>query len=130
MLAALAASSRWSKLLLPALPEVFYCLAVLMQIPPATEIAWRSDLAQYLEDEDQDTFAVSTRVAAQQCVLELLDWYGPDFGAASGPRALLERLCSLLPADTPTRDALGELVRAKNEPTLRFKAYDWGSNEA
>jgi len=47
-----------------------------MQIPPATEIAWRSDLAQYLEDEDQDTFAVSTRVAAQQCVLELLDWYG------------------------------------------------------
>ena len=76
-----------------------------MQIPPATEAAWATDLAQYLEDEDQvrvgigvgptcldshayrpsdylltylldqDTFAVSTRVAAQQCVLELLDWY-------------------------------------------------------
>ena len=76
VLAALAGSSRWSKLLLPALPEVFFGLVVLMQIPPATEATWATDLAQYLEDEDQDTFAVSTRVAAQQCVLELLDWYG------------------------------------------------------
>ena len=59
---------------------------------------------------------------------KLLDWYGPDFG--DGPRAVVERLCELLPEEAPLRAALREMLDGADEPTLCFRPYDWGSNDS
>ena len=40
------------------------------------QAAWEIDLERYLQDEDDDSFAVTTRVAAQQLIIELLDSTG------------------------------------------------------
>jgi hypothetical protein len=74
--AAIALSSRLSKLLNPVLPELFFALLSFMRIPHAAQTLWETDLESYLQDEDEDSFAVSTRVAAQQLMIELLDSTG------------------------------------------------------
>ena len=102
-LAALGASSKWCKLLLPSLGEVFYAAVAFLQVAPAAEAEWGADLAQYLEDEDADTFAVSTRVAAQQLCYELLDCYG---------RKALVPLCGAAQRRLADADAAGGAATA------------------
>lgn len=74
--AAISLSSRLSKLLKPALPELFFALLSFVRIPRAAQAVWEADLESYLQDEDEDSFAVSTRVAAQQLMIEVLDSMG------------------------------------------------------
>ena len=56
----------------PALAEVLHCGVGLLQIDAESEQAWPSDLSQYLQDEDPDSFAVTVRVAARQFLEETL----------------------------------------------------------
>lgn len=59
---------------------------------------------------------------------KLLDWYGGDFG--SSPSRVVARLREVLPGDLPLAASLGALLDQTSEPTLDFRPYDWGSNEA
>ena len=76
VLSAIACSSRLSKRMLPALPDVSHAAIALLRINPEAEAEWHDDLAQYIQDEDPDSFAVTPRVASQQLVVEVLDAYG------------------------------------------------------
>ncbi|KAL1522035.1 hypothetical protein AB1Y20_021680 [Prymnesium parvum] len=76
LLAALAASSRLYKLLLPALGELLHSCLSFLEITPAAHAEWEADVVEYLQDEDDDSFAVSVRVATQQLIDELVDSYG------------------------------------------------------
>ena len=76
VLTSLASSSKFYRLLEPALADVMHAVIGLLQISPESEQQWDEDLSQYLQDEDPDSFAVSPRVAAQQAIDELLDAYG------------------------------------------------------
>ena len=49
-LCALAASSRFYRLLLPALADLFYVAVGFLQVMPSSEAAWEADVAQYLQD--------------------------------------------------------------------------------
>ena len=68
----LAASSKFYKLVEPALPDVVHAAIGLMQIPPESEAQWECDLAQYLQDEDPDSFGMHRRCNPRTSHMPLL----------------------------------------------------------
>lgn len=110
--AAIALSSRLSTLLKPVLPELFFALLSFVRIPSVAQTLWEADLESYLQDEDADSFAVSTRVAAQQLMIELLDSTG---------RKALSPLCVAVERAL----AESELCRTRSSPASHSEAAHW-----
>ncbi|KAJ1634360.1 hypothetical protein T492DRAFT_974026 [Pavlovales sp. CCMP2436] len=56
---------------------------------------------------------------------KVVEWYQADFTSSSHPAEAARAVAALLPADSPTRAAMEEVLGARPKPTVRFAAYSW-----
>jgi importin-9 len=65
-------------ILLQHLNKLSNILMVYLQITGSMEEAWRRDMNQFIQDDDDDAVSHSVRIAVDQCLVNLVDAFGKD----------------------------------------------------
>uniref|UniRef100_A0A9L0T875 Importin 9 n=1 Tax=Equus caballus TaxID=9796 RepID=A0A9L0T875_HORSE len=79
---ALLENSKFKSTVKKALPELIYYIILYMQITEEQIKVWTANPQQFVEDEDDDTFSYTVRIAAQDLVLAVATDFQNESAAA------------------------------------------------
>ncbi|ELW47676.1 Importin-9 [Tupaia chinensis] len=84
---ALLENSKFKSTVKKALPELIYYIILYMQITEEQIKVWTANPQQFVEDEDDDTFSYTVRIAAQDLLLAVATDFQNESAAALAPAA-------------------------------------------